>query len=892
MFRILGTLRVADGPAPGSPKQRALLALLLLHAGAVVPRERIVEDLWDGAPPESAAHAVEVYVSRLRRALAPVQIVGEAGGYRLAVDPGEIDATVFERLVAAGRAALAVGDVTGAEAKLREALALWHGPALADVAYESFAQTEIARLEELRLTATEDRVEADLRLGRHAELVPELEALVAAHPLRERLRAHQMLALYRAGRQADALAAYREAAARLRDELGLEPGPGLRELEAAILRQDPAVDARRPGNLPAPTTSLIGRDADAAAVAALLRGDARLVTLTGPGGIGKTRLALQAAVELDDAFPDGAWFVALAAIEDPALVGSEIARALDVPDAAAALRTRRALLVLDNLERLLDAAAEVSALLRACPHVKALVTSRIPLEVYGEHEYEVPALSSPHAVALFAERARAVRRDFAVDAAVETVCAQLDGLPLAIELAAARVRRLSVSEMAAALPLELAAAGPRDVPARQRTLRAAIEWSHQLLDPAEARAFRRLSVFAGGWEGADVAAVAEATADDLGSLVQQHLAYRDSASGRFGMLATIREFGAERLAASDEADAVRRRHAEHFHALAARADAELRAGGDQRTWLDVLEREHDNLRAALAWAADGDPELALRLAGELASFWVVRGHWAEGRRALTAVLERAAPDAPGLAKALVGAGILARYDADHAAGRALLERGATLYEAQGDWAGLVRALSNLGFAELASGDRERARAMYERAVDASVRSGNGRDRAIALNCLADLALREGDHDRAATLALEGAEVVGELGDAELLGVSRMNAAQAAFGAGRNADGLALAAGALDAWAPLKDPHHLSLCLDGLAAGLAADDPETAAGLLGTCDRVREELGVVPDELELRLRDLALAELGARLGEERLAARRKAGREVSLEDAVVALRTIS
>jgi predicted ATPase/DNA-binding SARP family transcriptional activator len=898
MFRILGPLRVADGPAPGGPKQRALLALLLLHANAVLSRDRIVEDLWDGAPPESAPHAVEVYVSRLRRAVAPARITSESGGYRLAVDPGQIDAIVFERAVAAGRDALAAGDLIAAAAKLREALALWHGPALADVAYESFAQVEIARLDELHLATIEDRVDADLRLGRHAELVPELEALVAAHPLRERLRAQQMLALYRSGRQVEALAAYRDAAATLRDELGLDPGPELRELEAAILRHDAAVAGKgvrppylpgvRPLYVPAPTTSLVGRAADVAAVIELLRGDARLVTLTGPGGIGKTRLAVRVAADLG--FPDGTWFVDLAAIDDPALVGSEIARTLDAPDPAEALRASRALLVLDNFERLLDAAGEVSALLWACPGVKALVTSRIPLELYGEHEYEVPALSADDAVTLFAERARAVRRDFAVDAAVQAVCAQLDGLPLAIELAAARVRRLSVAEMAAALPLELAAAGPRDVPARQRTLRAAIAWSHDLLAPGEARAFQRLSVFAGGWEPADAAAVADVTADELGSLVQQHLAYREHETGRHGMLATIREFAAERLTASGEAGAVHRRHAAHFLALAARADAELRAGGDQQSWLDRLEREHDNLRAALAWALDADADLALQLAGELGSFWVVRGHWAEGRRALDAALERAAEGARGMAKALVGAGTLARYDADHAASRALLERGAALYEEQGDWAGLVRALSNLGFAVLAAGDLERARTVYERAVVAAGRSGNGRDRAIALNCLADLALREGDHVRAEALALEGAEVTRAVGDAELLGVSRMNAAQAAFGAGRSADGLALAAGALDAWAPLKDPHHLSLCLDGLAAGLAAHDAEAAAGLLGTCDRVRDELGVELDELEQRLRAIALAELASRLGEERIAACRSAGRDVALDDAVAGLRT--
>jgi predicted ATPase/DNA-binding SARP family transcriptional activator len=878
MLRILGGTEVGDRPASGGPKQRALLALLALHANELVPGDRLVEDLWGDAAPQTARHAVQVYASRLRKELVAIgaRLEADAGGYRLSIDPAALDARAFERLAADGRRALQAGERTEAAATLRRALALWRGPALADVRYEPFAQADIARLEELRLAATEDRIDADLGLGRHAELVAELEGLVAAEPLRERLRGQLMLGLYRAGRQADALAAYRDGARTLRDELGLEPGPELRRLEAAILRQDPELEpAQARSHLPAPVTPLVGRRAEIDAVLAMLRGGARLVTLTGPGGIGKTRLALEVAAGVPDR---ETWFVGLAAVRDPALVPSEISHALSLqgdPLEALAehLRTRRALLVLDNFEQVADAADDVSGLLRECAGLTVLATSRSPLQLYGEHVYAVPALGAEESVGLFVQRARAARHTFNPTPAVEAICARLDGLPLAIELAAAQARTLDPDALLAALPDALATPGARDLPARQRTLRATMAWSHELLRAAEAQAFRRLGVFSGGWEPDAAEAVTGATPAVLASLADQSLIGRQG--HRHEMLETIREYALERLDAAGEAAELAQRHAEHFLALAESADRELRTGGDQTAALERLEREHDNLRAALDRA---DPGRALRLGAALASFWAVRGHVAEGRRRLERAIERAREEDPALAGAFAGAGVLARCEGDYAAARRRLARSAELHREREDASGLVRALTNLGFVESLEGDGTAARERYEEALQASERSPHHRDRIPALSCLADLALRDGDFARAEELCVEGLARATEVGDVESQAVCGLNRAYAALGLGRTEDVVAFASQAMGAWASLGDPAAVANALDTIAAALAASRPEEAAELLGAADELRAPTGTEPDWYERDIRQRAEEGVRTRIGPEGLAAGLARGRE--------------
>ena len=663
-FRILGPVEVHgdDGPIRlGGAKHRALLAALLLNANEVVSADRLVDELWDGQPPNTADNALQVYVSQLRKALGPAAALRwHPPGYVLEIAPDELDAARFERLAEAGRRALAAGESDAAARHLRDALALWRGPALCDAMLAS-AVAEARRLEDARVAALEDRLEADLALGRDAELVAELEALVAEHPLRERLRAQLMRALYRAGRQAEALSAYQAARRALVDELGIEPSPPLQDLERAILNQDsslatppvaPAPPRRPARRLPVAPTPLVGREREVERVVALARrDDVRLITFTGAGGIGKTRLALETARALAVEYPDGAVFVPLALVGDPALVEPTIATSLGLvadgePEREALrayLRDRSMLLVLDNFEQVVGAAPALADLLADAPEVKLFVTSREVLRLSGEHEFPVGPLALPPpggspadspAVALFVQRASASVPDFQLDGnaqAVADLCARLEGIPLAIELAAARSKLLPPQTMLARLSsrLDLPAAAARDVPARHQTLRATIDWSHDLLSSAEQILFRRLAIFSGTFELGAAEQVAGADLDPLQSLVDKSLVTREGREEpRFAMLELVREYALERLAASGDADDVARRHLAHYLELAATAEKQL-VGEAQANWLERLEQEHGNLRAAIAFALEsGDGASAVRLVAALRRFWQIHGHLA------------------------------------------------------------------------------------------------------------------------------------------------------------------------------------------------------------------------------------------------------------------------
>ncbi|MFI8004582.1 BTAD domain-containing putative transcriptional regulator [Streptomyces sp. NPDC086010] len=696
-YGILGTTRAlrADGTAVnlGGARLRALLTVLAQRPGRTVPAGTLVDEVWDGDQPADAVGALQALVGRLRRALGPGAVESAESGYRLAAEPGNVDLYRFERLAGEGARAMEQGDPLKSVAVLDDALALWRGPALSDLPDRAAAA---ARWDARRLDARRIRVEAVLALGRAEEALAELTGLCADHPLDEPLQVLRIGALRDAGRAAQALAAYDEVRTLFADRLGTDPGPALRALHAELLHGDPpappsspAAPPARRGNLRARLTSFVGREADIAD----LREDltrARLVTLLGPGGAGKTRLSQEAAEAVASSWPDGVWMVELAPVDDPEAVpeavlgalgaretvlrgaGAEGLRAVErgaVAGAGSAVAhlvehcsQRRMLLLLDNCEHVVEAAARLTDhLLARCPGLTVLATSREPLGVPGELVRPVDPLPDPMALRLFADRGAAARPGFRVDADAETaaacaeICRRLDGLPLAIELAAARLRMLGPRRIADRLDdrFRLLTSGSRTVLPRQQTLRAVVDWSWDLLDGDERAALRRLSVFAGGCDLAAAeevcslpgAALADArdVAPLLGSLVDKSLvvaAPGDDGDMRYRLLETVAEYASERLGEAGERSAAERRHLVHYRELARTTDPELRGPG-QLAALGRFGYEYENLRTALRRAtAAGDEHEALCLVLSLAWYWHMRDlrtearHWAEAAGAL------------------------------------------------------------------------------------------------------------------------------------------------------------------------------------------------------------------------------------------------------------------
>jgi predicted ATPase/DNA-binding SARP family transcriptional activator len=765
-YRVLGPLEVLgqEGPLPlGGAKQRALLALLLLNANGVVSRERLIDELWRDDPPETAVTTVQVYVSRLRKLLPERTLLTRPPGYRLEVEPQTIDLQRFERLLVEARRVKPERAAT----ILREALALWRGPPLAEFS-EPFARIEHGRLEDLRLQALEQRIEADQALGRDSELVSELEALIAENPQRERLRGQLMLALYRSGRQPEALQAYQAARHALVDEFGIEPSAQLQRLERQILTQDPELESppsSPPGtvtfssSLPFQPTPLVGRERELDELVRLVRREQlRLVTVTGPGGVGKTRLALQVAAEVLEEFPDGITWVPLQSLRDHELVLPAIARAVGAEDGLEThIGERRMLLLLDNLEQLVRAGPQLAALLTQTPQLRLLVTSREPLHLAGEHEYLVGPLDEPDAVALFAQRARAVTTSFEADEAVAEICRRLDCLPLAIELAAARVKVLPTESLFQRLEkrLPLLTSGRRDAPARHQTLRATIVWSYDLLTREEQALFAGLSVFAGGCTLAAAQEVLDAELDALASLVDKSLLRHQD--GRYSMLETIHEYALEQSERSgDHHQEISAQHAGYFVTLCERITEQLRGDDhpDARRLTETLAAEHDNVSAALRWAVDrGDRELALRLA--VVVRWIART-LAEARSAFEAAFAVDGAAAPAVeARAFLEAGMVANEEGDPEAAVALGERALALYRSVGDAVMVSASLRFLGEWLGAAGRPEAARRSLRRAIALSRRMELGNQaHAEAVHLLGELELSEGCFERAGRLLAE------------------------------------------------------------------------------------------------------------------------------------------
>ncbi len=901
--RVLGQLEVvADGRALnlGGRAPRALLGLLVLHAGELVPRHRLHDALWPDATPAIAARNLKANVYALRKTLGEHAslVRTRPGGYELALEPEHIDAARFERLLDDARSAFAADEAERAATLLRRALALWRGPVLADLSDEVFVEAAARRLEELRLTAVEERIEADLALGRHADVVGELEALTAAEPLRERLQGQLMLALYRSGRQAEALEVFVRTNAHLR-ELGLETTPALRELQTAILRHDRALEVRSPAarmtrRLPAPVTPLVGRRAELDRVRHLVAEEGvRLLTLTGPGGVGKSRLALEAAHSLSDDFPAGVVLVGLASLVDHELVAEAVAEALEVgeQDHASPVRAlrehlagRRLLLVLDNFEHVGDAAPFVGELLAAASGLTVLVTSRTPLRVYGEYAFAVaPLRLEDEAIPLYYARARAAGGNPDAGPLIAELCRRLDCLPLAIELAAARSRDLSSSELLALLgePLELATGGPRNAPARHRTLRATIAWSVERLTVEEQALFRRLSVFTGGFTTAGAEDVCEASGEGILALVTGSLVERrpEADPPRFSMLETIRDYAREQLEQRDDVDGVRERHARCFLALAEEAERELLGGADRALWLDRMTLEHDNLRAALAWAREAAPDLMLRIAVAMRLFWELRGHLREGRSALAAALAQAGDRAPEVrARACNAAAVLAYRQGDLAAAADYVRESLALYRELGDREGVARALGELGNVAAEQGELERAVELYEECAAELRAVGNDAGLAVALANLGDVAFKKGELGRAAGLLRESIALQRQTGDRDSVAAGLFTLGRVEFTRGENDKAVAILAESLEIATEIGYRECIAYCLAGLAhAALAGGGAEEAASLFAGADALFEEIGASMQQFERDAYDAAVAAVRRELGEERFAAAWTAGR---------------
>ncbi|GAA1880815.1 AfsR/SARP family transcriptional regulator [Lapillicoccus jejuensis] len=934
--RVLGALEVLVDGVPvrlGGRKQRSVLAVLALSPGHAVAVPRLVDGVWGEAAGDRAGATLQVYVSTLRRLLAdagaPGLLTARAPGYVLDLPPGARDLDRLDAHVAAARAATAADDHDRAARHLRDALALWRGPTLGDLAGEPFAGPEVVRYDELRAALLEDRAEADLAAGRHAELVAELEAATRADPLRERLWGALMLALYRSGRQADALRTFARARSVLADEVGLDPGPALRDLERRILGQDPGLEApgarRPPVSLPTPATELVGREEEAGEVGRLLEDGARLVTLTGPGGVGKTRLALEVAHRLAAATSHTTAgdavrqvrFVGLDTVADGdqllAAVAADLGLGLSgddpVPSVAAATEGRPTLLVLDNCEQVTGAGAAVGRLLAAATGVAVLATSRAPLRVRGEQERPVEPLALPHAgagtdavaaapaVALFAARARTARPDFRLDAStagpVTEICTALDGLPLALELAAARLRVLDLTSLAARLDraLSVLTGGAGDLPARHRTLRATLDWSHDLLTPAQQRTLARLGVFRGTFTLASAEEVCGPdVVDDVAALVEGHLVRsRPSDSGlRFVLPGTVRAYAAERLDASPDADRVHAAQATRVERLVQRlvADAD---GPEAHRCVAELTEELPDIRGVLDRASEHDPRRAARVAAALRFYWLVSGRLTEAREWLDRVVPRLRPGDPEQASTALARGALAYFQDDRdtaerelvraveaarAASDPGVEGAATAYRgallvgqerldeadalaaealAIGDRHGLyeprVLALSLAAVVAASRGDLDAERSLYERRLELVRARGDARRIAETLGNLAEVALADGDVERAGLLAREALDIARQ--------VARLVTRDVLLTLGR----VALLTGdpttarerlreALDLSVDLGQGFETAQCVVALAGVAAAEgDDVRAARLYGAARRMRDAAGVSAVELE-------------------------------------------
>jgi predicted ATPase/DNA-binding SARP family transcriptional activator len=913
-FRILGPLEVWDRGRSlplGGAKQRALLAILLIQANHVVAADRLIDLIWPHKPPDTADHSLQVYVSQLRKVLEPEHragapyslLISRPPGYLVSIKTEDLDLGRFQRLINEGKQSMSEGAHDVASAKFREALGLWRGQALADFGSQAFALSEISRLTEMQICAIEDRIDTDLALSRHSDLAGELEALVAEHPLRERLRGQMMLALYRSGRQAEASAVYQQARELLVDQVGMEPGGDLQQLLKRILNQDPVLDVkaqamtiRRESKLPRFANAFVGRGREIDQLARRLEGSS-MVTLTGPGGMGKTRLAVELSAKLSERYRNGVVFVDLAALTDESLVSQTIARSLGLRDdgvrnpmdvIVSYLNDRSLLLILDNCEHLLpSAAATANAMLSQCRGLTILATSREALGVQGETIWEVPPLPNRSngsdfggvdlddgdAVALFRVRAEAVAsRSFTWDdaAIVEAtrICHRLDGSPLAIELAAARLRVMPLSDLLVGLDkrFTLLATDARSAAARHRSIEATVDWSYQLLSSSEQLLFQRLSVFSAGFTPD---AAEEVCADEhlprpdvvptLFSLVEKSLirlgaTFRGGA--RYTMLQTIRECSLNKLHASSRAVDLHLRHALYFSTMASNTEATVKTR-QQVEWLAQLEEEHDNFRTAIEWALGSEPLLALEIATRLDEFWL-RRHIGEGTTWVTRAMEAALPTGELRARAVDVAGHLAWLTGDHELALVLIGEAAKAWVALGDVPRAGRATDALGAGQFASGAIELGLEHMHRAVEMLRPTGDKWRLASALNNLGFNLALSGDSLTAKPLLDEALQLARQCDDPHSVADILDSVAEVEMSLGRHNQARALWQECFAIAMRLDDKRQSAYILESRARlALLEGDPELCIRLASASEATRTSIGEVapPDWREIVIKTL-------------------------------------
>jgi predicted ATPase/class 3 adenylate cyclase len=637
-------------------------------------------------------------------------------------------------------------------------------------------------------------------------------------------------------------------------------------------------------NLPRAASSFVGREQEVADVVARIEQGARLVTLSGPGGSGKTRLALEAASALVPEYKAGVFWVGLSQLRDPALVSETICQTLGAKDGLAGhIGERELLLLLDNLEQVIEAAPELSALLSACPNLTLLVTSRELLRVQGEVEYAVPPLAEPEAVALFCERSQLPPSE-----EIAELCARLDSLPLALELAAARTRALSVSQILERLAQRLDLfRGGRDADPRQQTLRATIAWSYELLSPHEQRLFRALSVFAGGWTLEAAEEVAEADLDSLQSLIEKSLLRftPSDAGSRYWMLETIREYASERLEASGETEELRRRHAEHFVALAEEAHPNLPL--DPREWVERLEHEHDNFRAALDWLeATGEDERTQQLAGALWPFWYMKGHVAEGGRRLETAIRSDGRRTVARARALNGATAMALERGDTVVARPWAEEALELYRALGDAWGIANAVLLLGSVHAAERDFSLAQQLFEDALRRFSELGDEHYILLATRLVAWMCYDQGDRDRARTLHEDVVRRARVSGNERMQATSLGALAEYAINDGRVSEALPMLNESTRIYRDFGDRHSVAINVCRFARAAAeAGKGEAAARILSAAEVLREEISVSWSYWVVEMNDATLATIRAQLDEAARAEAWDQGQALTPEEAV-------